>query len=295
MDLLRSVAAVCAALFLCRPSALSAGASDGLSYTVRNGMAVVTGYTGEPAYLEIPQFAGGYQVALIDDGAFSGCSSLKQISLPDGLLAVGEKSFYACSQLESIVIPDSVITLGAGCFCGCGELRALSLPEDIRALPDSCFRACVSLTDLTIPDSVGILGSCAFSGCSSLGSVRLGSALTEIGSYAFYMCPELDAVCIPDTVTSLGEYAFGYSSPVPDTSFMLLSSGNRAAKRYADENSLSYCDTGDAIPAASVTGISGRRLPPGIPLILLMVISITFPLLCIRLSVQNRKLKKRKY
>jgi len=295
MNLPKTGAAMCAALIIYCPSPLSANASDGLRYTVRNGTAVVTGCTGEPDYLEIPQFAGGYQVTRIEDSAFSGCSSLKQIVLPDGLLAIGEKSFYACSQLRSIVIPDSVITLGSGCFCGCRELRALSISGGVRDLPDSCFRACVSLTDITLPDTVTTIGSCAFSGCSSLSDVSLGSGLSGIGSYAFYMCPELNEVFIPDQVTSVGEFAFGYSSPAPDTGFLILTSGSRAAKRYANENNLSYSDTDGAVPALAVAGLSGRRLGRGIPLPYLIVICLLVCRLIIRLSVQNRRLKKRKY
>ena len=294
MNLPKTAAAVCAALFFCRPSAISACASDGLRYTVRNGAAVVTGCTGEPDYLEIPQFAGGYPVTLIEDSAFSGCSSLKQIVLPDGLLAIGEKSFYACSQLQSIVIPDSVITLGSGCFCGCGELKALSISGGVRDLPDSCFRACVSLTDIALPDTVSTIGDCAFSGCSSLSDVRLGNGLSGIGSYAFYMCPELRGVCIPDSVTSVGEFAFGYSSPAPDTGFLILSD-SRAARKYANDNKLSYCDTDGAVPAIAVSGLSGRRLGRGIPLPWLIVICLLISRLTVRLSLQNRRLRKRKY
>ena len=55
-------------------------------------------------------------------GAFSGCSSLESIDLPDSVTTIGIAAFRGCSSLESIVIPDSVTTIGNEAFDGCPSL-----------------------------------------------------------------------------------------------------------------------------------------------------------------------------
>ena len=55
----------------------------------------------------------------IGDFAFSGCSSLSNIVIPDSVTAIGDFAFSGCSSLSNIVIPDSVTAIGYGAFWGC--------------------------------------------------------------------------------------------------------------------------------------------------------------------------------
>lgn len=295
INIIRSAAAIAAAVvLLALTKPVSSAAYDGIIYSADHGEVIVTGYSGEPVFLEIPQFISGCPVTAISADAFSGCTTLKHISLPDGLCAIGDRSFYACSSLESAVIPDSVITLGEGCFCGCEKLSAVDISSGINALPDSCFRACVSLTDVILPDSITVLGKSCFSGCSSLRRVITGSSVTEIGDHAFYMCTDLECIYIPDTVTSIGERAIGYSGAVPDTGFMLLGSKGSAAQSYADRTHISFTAADCTAGTAAVAGISGRRLSSGIPIPYLAAVIILTPAVIIRLSIQNSRLRRRK-
>ena len=53
---------------------------------------------------------------LIGDSAFSGCSSLTNITIPDSVVSIGASAFGGCSSLASITIPNSVTSIGRWVF-----------------------------------------------------------------------------------------------------------------------------------------------------------------------------------
>ena len=68
-------------------------------------------------------------ITSICDYAFSGCTNLKKLSLPEGLLKIGVKSF-ANTNIKTLVIPSSVRTIGQCAFCGCKRLKWITMPGD---------------------------------------------------------------------------------------------------------------------------------------------------------------------
>ena len=141
-------------------------------------------------------------------GAFSGCSSLTSITIPNGVTSIGSYAFESCSSLTSITIPENVTSIGASTFSGCSSLTSITIPESVTSLGNYSFSGCSSLTSITIPQGVTSIGDYAFSSCSSLTSITIPQGVTSIGSYAFSNCSSLVSMTIPEGVTSIDSYAF---------------------------------------------------------------------------------------
>ena len=147
---------------------------------------------------------------LIGDDAFSGCSSLTSITIPDSVTTIGYCAFYNCDSLTSVTIPDSVTTIGDSAFSGCDSLESVTIPDSVTTIGGNAFYSCSSLTSVTIPDSVTTIEYGAFDGCSSLASITIPDSVTTIGGDAFENCSSLTSVVIGNSVTTIGWYAFSY-------------------------------------------------------------------------------------
>lgn len=162
-------------------------------------------------------------VTSIGESAFKRCNYLAEITIPDSVTSIGREAFSNCTRLTSVIIPDSVTTIGNFAFQSCTGLTTITIGNSVTSIAYSAFSGCSGLTgELTIPNSVTEIQSNAFSGCSGLTSVDLGS-VTSIGENAFGYCSGLTSITIPNTVTSIGEKIFSNCSGLAS---IVVESGN---------------------------------------------------------------------
>ena len=132
----------------------------------------------------IPDKIAGVSVTTIGDSAFSGCSSLTSVTIPNSVTTIGDSAFSGCSSLTSVTIPNSVTTIGSEAFYHCWALTSVTIPNSVTTIGERAFSRCDALTSITIPNSVTTIGASAFYDCRSL-TIRVPNSLKNIGSGAF--------------------------------------------------------------------------------------------------------------
>lgn len=148
-------------------------------------------------------------VKSIGGNAFKGCSKLSSVSIEgEGLETIGNQAFMECSSLTEITIPRSVTAIYQNVFSGCIRLENVTLPETITYISSGAFQDCGQLQSIVLPEQLMSIGENAFNGCTGLTSVTLNDGLQSIDAYAFSGCNRLTEITIPENVTSIASYAF---------------------------------------------------------------------------------------
>ena len=95
-------------------------------------------------------------------------------TVPQGTKVIGKNAFSHCSGLAEIILPDSLTEIGDYAFDYCSDLSEINLPDSLTKIGDYAFLNCKSLTKLTIPDSVTAIGHEAFKKCSEDLTITVG-------------------------------------------------------------------------------------------------------------------------
>ena len=171
--------------------------------------------------------------------AFSGCSTLKELHIPQSVTQIDEFAF-ANSSVKSVFIGENVSNIGDGVFAGCRNLSRIevaknnrmyssgknnkalvstldglliamcsngAIPADVRTI-GAYAAAEMGITSLVIPDNIVEIQEYAFTGCEKMNKLRIGKNVETIGRGAFSDCIALKKVTIPASVTELGKYVF---------------------------------------------------------------------------------------
>ena len=167
----------------------------------------------------------------IGNNAFSGCSSLKKITLPNGIEEMGFGAFQD-SGLTQANIPKSLVK-----NCGCafrgtpfektlekespgdfvifndvllykyfGRNENAVIPEGIESICDRAFETARNTKTVEIPESVRYIND-AFE-CSSVESLIIPDTVDMESGMSFGSCYKLKKITLPDKMTKIPSSAF---------------------------------------------------------------------------------------
>lgn len=122
--------------------------TDGLAYELN---ADETSYTltgiGEATdkNVKIPEEYKGLPVTAIKLRAFSQCTSIISIVIPDSVTEIGSQAFYECSNLQSVKLPANLTQINTYLFFGCSALKSVTVPATVTEIGEKAFADCPDL------------------------------------------------------------------------------------------------------------------------------------------------------
>ena len=155
--------------------------------------------------------------------AFAECTSLKNITLSEGISNLGAYTFYGCTSLENVIIPSSIETWGPYSFAKCSKLKDITLQTGLTKIGPYAFYD-TAVENIVIPKTINFFNgglslansnkkdsnshiNGAFNNCKELSSVIFEDGIEDISYASFHNCPLLKKVTIPSSVTNM-QYAF---------------------------------------------------------------------------------------
>ena len=170
--------------------------------------------------------------------AFDGCSSIKNVFIPESVIRIGEGAFSGCVNIENATIsalavnyiPKNklktvVITSGTkiteGAFADSAMLTSVTIPKTVKEIENNAFENSGRLTDIYYDGDV--VGWCGIIGLNNLalsphtlhiggykveGVWEIPDDVTSIADYAFWNCSGLTSVKVGKDVTRIGKQAF---------------------------------------------------------------------------------------
>lgn len=145
----------------------------------------------------------------LSDYAFTYCTNLAAITLPDYYMGVMRYTFQNCYGLSALVIPSS----GYVGYYMCDYASALcivSVPSTLTTVETYAFEGCSSLQEISLPTTLRTISTHAFDRCTALSRITMHTAVTTISLSSFASCNSLKSLVVGSSVTALNNNAFQF-------------------------------------------------------------------------------------
>jgi len=83
--------------------------------------------------------------------AFHRCTNLRDVVLTNGLQRIGQYAFSGCSSLVNITIPSTLVEIGHNAFSRCTSLREIVIHNEEVLIGDYAFVGCILLEMFKFP------------------------------------------------------------------------------------------------------------------------------------------------
>ena len=192
---------VCLILLFCLLSLTLSSCVNSADYlgVVENDDDTLIVWDGEAMYLSrvlIPSRINGNPVVAIDKAAFRKNKYVREITIMSGPTVIGSDAFSGCTNLEKVILPDTLTEIGSGAFSNCHSLKEIKIPNGVRSIENLTFYDCRSLERIDIPANMTHIAGDAFGNCTNLKTIRFGGSEEEWKALVNPNSPDLINVSI---------------------------------------------------------------------------------------------------
>lgn len=105
-----------------------------------------------------------------EDGHFTQCKSLKEVTIPQQLSKIYSDMFSGCTSLEKVNMHSGITEIDNHAFEKTA-IKSIDLPEGLTRIGYDAFLGCENLVSIVLPESLNNLGNDVFTNCTSLKNI----------------------------------------------------------------------------------------------------------------------------
>lgn len=126
-------------------------------------------------------------VSEIKARAFAKNTTITSLSFDSAytLKVINMYAFSGCTGIKSVIVPETVTNVGISIFKGCTGLTNAEFYGNRFTVPNETFSGCTNLETAVISDNVEEIGAFAFADCTALKYLELPKTVKLIGNNAF--------------------------------------------------------------------------------------------------------------
>ena len=225
-------------------------------YSSRSSVKTITVYNG---------------VTHVGSHAFESCYNATYADIGSTVTSIGAEAFYGCQSMTTVSIHGDMTVIEPGTFDGCYKLKTARIPAGVTTIGDRAFAGC-NVWSGTIPSTVTSIGESAFSNCHALTSVTLQENVTSVGNSAFYDCTALKTVEILCPDAAFGTSVFGFctaltSLTLPDGMTKISESCFEGCSSLSSVKLPNTLTQIDLAAFRSCTALTGIEFPAGLTIL----------------------------
>ncbi len=143
-------------------------------------------------------------VSYVDKWVINCENSATGVTLREDTAGLAAYAFSNCTELTEINIPNTLTSINSNAFNDCPKLK-YNVKDGVKYLGNNItpylvvMNADSSITSITLPDTILIIHNSAFSNCNKLTSITIPNEIICIDDYAFFLCPTLTNITYQGT------------------------------------------------------------------------------------------------